>query len=170
MRLALRPLTAVDVTGPWLTWINDPEVTRFLFAGARTWTADDLRDWLRRFDWIAHCAFAIEERDGAHIGNVTLNNIDPATGTADTGLMIGEKDRWGRGYAREAWTLLLEYAFTARKLRRVIATVVDGNDASLAVLRHLGFRLEATGKQEVRWADGYRDLHWLAILADEFRA
>ena len=62
--------------------------------------------------------------------------------------MIGRKEFWGRGYAFEAWSLLLEYAFEVLGLRKIIAGAVVGNVPSMVVLEKLGFQVEGRLRQE----------------------
>jgi RimJ/RimL family protein N-acetyltransferase len=51
----------------------------------------------------------------------------------------------GRGIATEAVAALVEWARADRGIRRFVASVAPGNDASLAIVRKLGF--VQTGEQ-----------------------
>jgi len=169
-RLYLRSLDESDVGVDYVGWLNDPEVTRFLETGRWPTSAESVRAWVRRFEGSrTDIAFAIIDRASeTHVGNVTLNHIHPVHRTADTGLMLGRKDFWGKGYAREAWSLVIDHAFRRLNLRKIVAGVVAGNDASLAVLRSLGFQVEGTLRREL-WAEGdYRDALRLGLFAAEF--
>ena len=46
---------------------------------------------------------------------------------------------WGRGYSTEAASVVIEHLLR-KGARRVMATVTVGDDASMAVLKKLGFR------------------------------
>jgi RimJ/RimL family protein N-acetyltransferase len=59
----------------------------------------------------------------------------------------------GDGYATEATSLTLDYAFHHRRLRRVRARVLETNDASIGLLEKLGFVHEGTQRQE-KYVDG----------------
>jgi len=169
-RLYLRLLEPEDVGEDYVAWLNDPEVTRYLETGRWPSSIEGVRAWVRRFaDSRTDLAFAIVDRASeAHVGNVTLNHIHPVHRTADTGLMLGRKDFWGKGYAREAWSLVIDYGFRRLNLRKIVAGVVAGNDASLAVLRSLGFQAEGTPRREF-WVDGaYRDAVRLGLFREEF--
>ncbi|MBI3021855.1 MAG: GNAT family N-acetyltransferase [Candidatus Omnitrophica bacterium] len=169
-RLCLRPLTEADVTKEYLGWLNDSEVTRFLEVGRQRSTHQTVRRYLTRFhgsrtDFI----FAmIDRKTGRHIGNVTVNRIHRVDCTADTGLMIGRKDLWGKGYAYEAWSLVLAHAFRDLGLRKVVATVVVDNVRSLRALKKLGFHVEGVLRQE-RFVNGtYKDVVRLGLFSHEF--
>jgi RimJ/RimL family protein N-acetyltransferase len=169
-RLYLRRLEETDATDEYVGWLNDAEVTRWLEAGRWPTSRDELRAWLQRFaESRTDVAFAIIDRaSDAHVGNVTLNHVHPVHRTADTGLMLGRKDFWGKGYAREAWSLVIDYGFRRLNLRKIVAGVIAGNDASLAVLRSLGFQIEGTDRLQF-WVDGaYRDAVRLGLFREEF--
>ncbi len=62
----------------------------------------------------------------------------PATRT--TGIIIGERDEWGKGYAGEAMRLRTRYAFRELGLEKLITTVMAPNEASRRALERAGYR------------------------------
>lgn len=169
-KLILRPFEPSDLGEEYLGWLNDPEVTRYLGVGREPATLESVRRYVEGFRGSdTGFLFAIVDRQtGKHIGNVTLNHIHRVNKTADTGLMIGDKAFWGRGYAFEAWVLLIEYAFSKLELRKIIAGAVAGNEASLSVLRRLGFREEGVLREEFFLNGKYLDTVRLGLLQHEF--
>ena len=145
-RVVLRPFQEADITEGYLGWLNDPEVTQYLEVGKAPVTILEVRKYVERFrNNTSDRLFAIVHRQSQqHIGNVTLNDIDHSNGTANTGLMIGEKSYWGKGYSFEVWSLVLEYAFRELALRKVLAGAVVGNAPSIRTLEKLGFQPEGT--------------------------
>ena len=169
-RVYLRHLEEGDISDDYVGWLNDPDVTRYLETGRTPSSIASIRQFLRRFDDSAtDLIFAIiERRTDRHIGNVTLNRISAIHRTADTGLLIGVKSAWGKGYAGEAWALVAAYAFERLGLRKLIAGVVDGNVASQTSLEKLGFTVEGRLRQEY-WCDGtWRDYIRLGLFREEF--
>jgi RimJ/RimL family protein N-acetyltransferase len=55
------------------------------------------------------------------------------------------------GYATEAAGALVRYAWETLKLGRILASTERGNSASMAVMRHLGMRLEENPFPEPFW-------------------
>jgi len=55
--------------------------------------------------------FAIETLDGKHIGNCVYYNVDTAVGTAELGIMIGDRNYWSKGYGVDSVNSLLKYIF-----------------------------------------------------------
>ncbi len=167
-RLLLRPLQESDLTDRYLGWVNNPQVTKYLEIGKRPVSREDALAYLRSFGaegwWLA-----ILERDGNRpIGTVTLRVTDRQRRSAETGLMIGETDCWGRGYAFEAWSLLLRWAFETLGLEEIGAGAVDGHAASVTVLRRLGF--QAAGRLR-KQGDGFDwDTTWYQLTRREWNA
>ncbi len=105
--------------------------------------------------------------DGDRAGTIGLHPLNPPEGSSEIGLFLAE-DYWGRGLGTEASRLLTDYAFRERGHHRVSARVIEGNDASRRIWDKLGFRHEATFR-EAAFRDGnYVDVHWHAVLADEW--
>ena len=169
-RLYLRLLEESDIGEEYLGWLNDQEVTRYLETGKFPSTPNALRKYAEHFQGsTTDLFFAIIDREAeVHIGNVTLNRINWIHRTADTGLMIGRKEFWGKGYAFEAWSLLIEYSFHRLGLRKIIAGAVADNVASIITLEKLGFKIEGRFRQEY-FVDGeYREGIRLGLLREEF--
>ena len=168
-KLYLRKLEESDVTAEYVAWLNDSAVTRWLETGKYPSTLQSVRQFVSRFaSGTTDLLFAIMDRKtGLHIGNVTLNHIHPIHRTADTGLLIGRKEFWGKGYASEAWSLLLEYAFDRLGIRKITAGAADGNKASIAVLSRLGFQLEGKARKQFFVDGGYQDHVRMGLFREE---
>lgn len=169
-RCYLRPVAEADLTEEYLQWFNDPSVTRYLGMGKFPLTLDGLRQSLERFNSKTDILLAIVDKEtDLHIGNVALNRIHWLHRNADTGLVIGRKEFWGKGYATEAWGLAIRYAFETLNLHKIIATVVAGHDSSQAALEKLGFQVEGRGREEFYLEGKYHDYIRLGLLKEEFR-
>jgi RimJ/RimL family protein N-acetyltransferase len=104
------------------------------------------------------------EADGKCIGQCALFNFDTTAQTSELGITIGDKDYWGRGFGHEALSLLLDYAFRHRNLRRVWLRVHGKNYRAQRAYKAVGFAEEGRLKQHV-WSDGaYDDLVLMGIL------
>lgn len=133
-----------DADGPYQRWMNDPEITmhlesRFTFHGV-----EDIRAFIRATIsdpqnlFLAIC----QKSDGRHIGNIKLGPISPAHRVGDIGLIIGEKDCWGKGYATEAITLLSAHAFESLNLHKLTAGCYSTNLGSARAFEKAGFHVE----------------------------
>lgn len=112
-------------------------------------------------------SFAIEA-DSRLIGQCALFNLDDIAHTAELGITIGDRAYWGKGYGREAITLLLDYAFRLRNLRRVWLRVHANNHRAIRAYAACGFVEEGRLRAHV-WSNGhYTDLLCMGVLRDEW--
>jgi RimJ/RimL family protein N-acetyltransferase len=123
---------------------NTDNVMRWL-GGVKT------RDFLdgvvreRFMRWQAELGFTfwVVERksDGAFLGFCGLKIADgrnsPVLGAVEVGWRFRE-DAWGQGYAKEAATAALTYAFETVCAERVVALTVEGNRPSWGLMIRLG--------------------------------
>jgi len=146
-RLRLRPLTAAD-TDPLLSYRGDPEVCRYL-----PFPPMDAAEIARRLEtqWFRteladddeHVTLGAELREtGELVGDVILFLKSREHGNGEIGWVFHPKVA-GRGYATEAATAVLDWAFGANGLRRVVARLDARNAASARLCERLGMRLEA---------------------------
>ena len=167
----LRALEATDLERAY-TWINDREVTRYLSARYPLSHADEER-WLRDAPtngFANGVRLAIETKDGVHIGNMGLHDVNPEDRKAGLGIMIGEKAYWSNGYGSDAIDTLLRFAFHEMNLNRVWLHVFEFNERAAACYRKCGFQQEGHLRQH-RYSEGrYYDVLVMGILRDEFEA
>lgn len=164
----LRPLE--DVSDTYVRWLNDHEVTRYMTTGRTPVSREDVLRYLERFRMTDDVIFAIVDRASArHIGNVTLNNVNRVDGIAATGIMIGEKQFWGKGYATAAWAIAIDHGFGGLGLRKLFAGACAPNVASIRALKRLGFQLEGTHRREFYVDGDYVDVLRFGLFPEEFR-
>lgn len=169
-RVYLRPLVDSDIDDAYLAWMNDHEVTRYLESGKYPVTREALHRFVARFqDSNTDVGLAVVDRASeTRIGSVTLNRINWIHRHADTGILIGRKEYWGKGLAFESWALLIGYAFQRLGLRRITAGALAGNAGSIGALKKLGFKHEGTLRQHDLVDGAYCDGLLFGLLRDEF--
>jgi ribosomal-protein-alanine N-acetyltransferase len=87
---------------------------------------------------------------------------------AELGYWIGVQF-WGRGYATEAASAVVEFGFGTLHLHRICAHHFAGNTASRRVLEKIGMRHEGRFRQHIRKQDQFIDIENYGVLAEEFR-
>jgi RimJ/RimL family protein N-acetyltransferase len=138
-RLGLRPFGPADLRRTQ-RWVSDPEIARWILPA---WPRLPLswEEWLRRvYTSPDSVHFAIVLHEGRHIGNCSLHSIRWTEGVAAVGILLGERDCWGKGYGPEALGLLLNYAFRHLGLARVVLHVHRANHRAIRAYRKAGFR------------------------------
>lgn len=148
--------------------LNDPDVRRYL-PNRAPYTLAQEHDYYENVICDDENVQLLIWADGDRIGTIGLHPATAVSGSAELGLFLA-KDHWGRGLGTEASRVVSEYAFSERRLHRVSARVMDGNDGSRRIWEKLGFRHEATVR-EADFVDGeYVDVYWYAILEGEWEA
>jgi RimJ/RimL family protein N-acetyltransferase len=170
-RITLRPLEAADLAGPYLDWLNDYEVTRFLETGTRPMTRAALQRYVDAATQAPDTVMLaiVETKTRRHVGNIKLAGIHSVHRRADLGIMLGDKRRWGRGYGAEAVALVLRYGFERLNLNKIYLGVDVDNLAAIAVYEKLGFKIEGTQRQHLFRDGAYRDRHLMGILRDDWK-
>ena len=138
-RLRLLPFADWHLTPRYVAWLNDPEVVRYSEQRHRTHTLASCREYWQAFHGTPHYFWAIEAPDTVpgHIGNLNAY-IDPVHAVADLGILLGERQVWGRGYGAEAWTAVCDYLLREAGLRKVTAGTLAVNTAMLGIMRRAG--------------------------------
>ncbi len=141
-KVSLSLIMKEDVPLIW-KWHNDREVRRFLPDSDTFTYLEDEYEWYDRIRKVKdklRVFTVVENGKGNPVGTVGFNRIDLKNGHAEIGYFI-DKEYWGKGFATETVKLMTEYAFSHMNLRKVYATVNDGNAASARVLEKNGFSL-----------------------------
>jgi ribosomal-protein-alanine N-acetyltransferase len=140
-RLLLRRWTREDRV-PFAAINSDPEVMYYRFAPLNRQESDDLIDEIEAcFDKHGFGLWAVERRhDGRLLGftGLAISDFDaPFCPAIDVGWTLA-RDVWGHGYATEAATASLDFAFGELELSEVVAHTTRLNEPSQAVMRRLG--------------------------------
>jgi RimJ/RimL family protein N-acetyltransferase len=141
-RLILRDWSEADIE-PFLRHTNTPAVMRWL-GGVRS-EADQRESIGRIMRWQSERGFtfwAIERKaDGEMLGFCGIKIADtpgsPIEGMHEIGWRLRE-DCWGRGYAKEAAIVSLDFAFATLGADRVVAITFAPNEASWGLMERLG--------------------------------
>lgn len=170
-RLILRRFRDSDID-PFLAYRFDPRVARY--QSWDTCSRQQALDFIEEQKLVQPGTpnqwfqIAIELRStGELIGDCGLHTHADDPRQADIGYTLAH-DAQGYGYATEATSQALDFAFHDLQMHRIVAIVDCENNASVALLERLGLRREAHYRQNVwfkgKWADEYA----YAILRHEW--
>jgi RimJ/RimL family protein N-acetyltransferase len=168
-RVRLEP-PKVEHAGIFQRWMADMEVTQYLvhrhpptLRQEETFLESAAED-PHRVLWAILLKGGAEA--GTPIGATALERIDWRTRDAESGIMIGDKRQWRRGYASEAMRLRTEHAFLDLGLRKVWTSVWLPNHASRRALEKTGYRQCGLMRSHV-FVNGKRLDIWLAEIHRE---
>ncbi|MBY0597517.1 GNAT family N-acetyltransferase [Bacillus bingmayongensis] len=78
------------------------------------------------------------------------------------------RDTWGKGYATEATSALLQYAFSIIGMETIIASVFPENKKSIHVLEKLGFQFKETVQNLEKSLHEYEGMLYFQISKELF--
>lgn len=143
-RVFLRPFTAGDISEAYVGWLNDPEVVRYSNQRFRVHTLASSRAYLASFTDSANHFLAIcDQKSGEMLGTLTVYR-SVFHGTADIGIMVGERRFWGHGVGAEAWCLVLSSLRASSIIRKITAGALAANKGMVRIMEKAGMRHEAT--------------------------
>jgi diamine N-acetyltransferase len=167
----LRPLRASDHPTS-VRWRNDEEIRDNVLGYRFPVTEEMEADWVNavlKDQSRTRVILAIEDSaDGVFVGFVYLNNIDWFARNAEFGILIGERNRQGRGLAKDALALVAKYAFTTLNLNRLYLRVVGFNKRALQLYRGFGFVEEGIQRKHAFARGRYYDVVLMGLLRREF--
>ena len=107
--------------------------------------------------------------DGPVLGRVSLSQVFRGIfQNAYLGYYIDVRHH-RQGLTREAVCLALDVAFGPLGLHRVQAAIMPHNEASLALIRSVGFRLEGKAERYLKIAGQWQDHFFFAMTAEEWK-
>jgi RimJ/RimL family protein N-acetyltransferase len=168
----LRPFTRRDAqSADYLRWMNDPLVTRtigrfdYLLPVSRA-------KLLRYFDDIdtnstVFLGIHVPRRAAKRslVGTLKIYDIDALARRASLGIMVGERNVWGRGIASTAIAAACKYVFGVLGFGKVAAGYLASNVAMHKAFRTNGFSVEGVLRRHVFFS-GRLDDH---VMVGKFR-
>lgn len=141
-RLLLVPLNTSFCSERYVEWMNDPEVIQYLDSGS-DYTREKLLAYLQQVETNKIYFWAILiAQSKSHIGNIKIDPVNEKHGLGEYGILIGDKEEWGKGYAKEASQAVFEYCFKKLQLRKLTLGVVENNKSAVELYKKMGFVTE----------------------------
>jgi len=159
-RLLLKPMDTKFISPAYLQWMNDQEVCKFLETTI-PYSEIELQEFVKLMVSKKILFWAITlKHDGTHIGNIKIDPINYKHQIGEYGILMGDKNNWGKGYAKEASQALISYCFETINLRKITLGVIKDNVVAVKLYESLGFTIEGIysmhGKYDGRYCDAIR--------------
>jgi ribosomal-protein-alanine N-acetyltransferase len=164
----LREFRSSDAAAAY-AWVGDPDAVRYVplgpldRAGAVEYV-EQLITEAKREPREAYTLAIVERSSGEVVGSVALGIDSRAHRRAELGYIL-RRDRWGRGYAGEAASLVVGFAFDQLAMNRVWAVCDPENPASTRVLEKCGMTCEGRLHEDLLVHGLWRDSLLYAIVA-----
>jgi len=148
-------------------WLNDLEVTVNLQLYQLVINVETEKTILSNLSR-DHNYSIIDIKTNELIGNCGFFGIDNLNQSAETGIFIGNKKYWSKGYGTEALTLLIDYGFKALNLYNIELRVYGFNSRAMKSYEKVGFKQIGARRKALYRNMERHDIIFMDILADEF--
>jgi len=106
--------------------------------------------------------------DDKLIGICGYENIMWSNGTATLYIGLGNKEHRGKGLAREALKLIIDFGFLELNFHRIQLNVISYNEAAISLYEKSGFIREGISREFVERDDKSYDLYNYGLLRREW--
>lgn len=170
-RVKLRARTVKDAI-MLARWYRDKEIMKFFAHDVLNNSQKEEEEYARRLlaGKYEVVNFAIEDEAGALIGDIGLER-DDFNKNGSLWIMVGDKSKWGRGYAQEAVAVFIDFVFKKLKYNRLELTVTKDFARGVKIYKKFGFKFEGV-KRESEWdalGKKFRDEVVMSILKKEWQ-
>jgi [ribosomal protein S5]-alanine N-acetyltransferase len=165
-RVRLKRFCETDVSAQYLAWLNDPVTMRYSNQRFVQHTHETSVRYLHSFAGTPNLFFSVTcLQGGAALGTMTAY-VSPVHGTADMGILMGNRAQWGQGYGLDAWRTLMAWLLKERSLRKVTAGTLDCNAAMLRLMEKSGMAFEGARRRQEIVDGAAQDLLYFAKFAE----
>lgn len=165
--VALRPFTKEDIPLK-VKWINDDDNNQFLHYDlpltvekTQAWW-EDIKNREDRKDFIILYG-------DTPVGLTGLLNINTKNNNAEIHIILGEKEYKGKGIAKRALRLLLDYSFGELGLNRIYLYVEEKHNNAIKLYESVGFIKEGLLRKHIKREAGYADYFVYGMLKEEHK-
>ena len=166
MTIILRRFRREDIPKK-VEWINNPDNNRFLhydipisIEGTERWFNSHIGDDTR-YD-------AVIEADGVPVGTIGLLSIDKKNSKAEFYIAMGETSYKGKGVAKEASRLILQYGFEVLGLNRIYLFTEAENVIAQRLFERVGFVKEGMLRQDINSRGLFVDRFTYGFLKEDW--
>lgn len=169
-RCYLRALTVADLAESMPRFVADRDVVRYLVRGTYPALPEQGRmEYEKMVDNRDEVQFAVCDcTDDMFLGVTGLHSLNGVARHAEFRILLGVKERWGRGIGTEALCLVLAYGFELLNLNKVWLGVNASNKRAARSYEKAGFVSEGKLRAEVYRGGAYHDVLRFSLLRNEY--
>ena len=148
-RVELFLLEPENVSDAYVGWLADPEINQFLESRFAVHDHASVGAFVSNMlESSGNLLLGIRDRGlDRHVGNIKLGPIDRHHGLGEIGIMIGDREAWGRGIGSSAIDRVVAIAAQDLGLRKLSAGCYASNVGSKRAFEKAGFAVEAVRRQ-----------------------
>lgn len=170
--VGLAPLESHHVDGNYQNWLNDEVVCAYNRHHLYPVSQLDLEKYVQEVAKDKNTlVLAIHDLvSGNHIGNISLSGLLGVNRSAELALVIGEKDYWGKGFARSASELIMAHGFSEFGLNRIWCGTLESNRGMRKLALSIGMIEEGVKRKASYKSGSFHDVICYSILNSEWQS
>ena len=141
----------MDDSDLYFEWINNRELVN-LSSPFKAISRADHNEWFASLEKRSDMSvFSICENSyKSVIGSCSLRNLNDSRDCGELQIRIGDSAQWGKGYGKQAASLLVEYGFLKLDLKQVDLQVFETNVRAIRAYKAIGFKVDGVLENGVR--------------------
>lgn len=169
-RVRLRKMSSEDAS-TYHEWRNDIEVMQFTNPSLDVFTYADTENFVKSITESNNSrSYIIEDIEANKpIGVTSLINIDYGNRNAECIIDIGDKNYWSKGFGKEAFRLLLDFAFNELNLHKVYLRVFSFNERAIKLYQKLGFYKEGELEEQFYRNGAWQNVVFMGLLKRNYK-
>lgn len=102
--------------------------------------------------------FAITDTiTGKYIGGCGIQQVNWLARVTTVGIMIGDKEYWGKGFGTDAMKVLIKFIFEEMNINKIRLNTFSFNERAIKCYKKCGFEVEGVLKNEIFKGGKYYD-------------
>lgn len=140
--VSLRIFIREDINEQYIGWLNDKDVVKYSNQKFIKHTKESCNNFFDSFKNSQSLFLAVEDKlSKVMIGTLTIH-CNQHHQTADIGILLGNKEYWGKGYAKQAWCSIIDLLSTVIKIRKVTAGTLACNLPMIGLMKASQMKLD----------------------------
>ncbi|WP_077368750.1 GNAT family N-acetyltransferase [Anaerosalibacter sp. Marseille-P3206] len=135
------------------SFVNDEELKKLLVTNIPfPMTLWEEEEWVKsqKSSQNGSYNFAIEDIETKkYIGGCGIQEVNWLSRVATVGIMIGDKEYWGKGYGTDAMKVLMDFIFNKMNIRKIRLSTFSFNMRARKSYEKCGFEVEGILKDEI---------------------
>ncbi|MCL5770647.1 MAG: GNAT family N-acetyltransferase [Actinobacteria bacterium] len=142
-KILIRPLTKKDLYQT-INWLKDPQINKFLASNFNDLTYEKELEWLKEMkSSLIDFVFGIEDiKLKKYIGNCGIHKVDWENKICEFGIIIGDKNYWGKNFGTDTIKAIIKLAFKKLNLQKIRLFVYEYNDRAINAYKKCGFKIK----------------------------
>lgn len=151
-------------------WLNDKEVTKYLYRGSLPFRSADETEALNLSGKDSGSyPFTILSLSGDPIGVAGLHAVHPISRCGEYRVLLGDRGSWGNGIGSESLQFICAFAFEVLNMHKVYLGVNVENSRAVKGYKACGFIEEGRLREEYYRSGRYFDILRMGMLYNEYK-